>query len=183
MHYQFIMQSLCIFSRDRRIRQSVELKRKCRKPSQEYPAAVSPTLNKWKESKGKPLSLSSRVFMTPEHTMTNHKMHLGWSFLWGVFPQETKIQDCVGIVSCAVCFPQKHCNQYYQMYFKTRMWLSKIAQLKLMKECWESSRNIKCISKSGVDKDLYLPLFFTLFEHLAFNLTFVHSLRSHLSML
>lgn len=55
-------------------------------------------------------------------------------FVGGGFPQETKIQDFVVIVSCAVCVPQKHCNQYYQMYFKTRMWLSKIAQLKLMKE-------------------------------------------------
>lgn len=171
MHYQFIMQSLCIFSffwwklagigeYDRALSWKGNAGSQVRKTQQ---LSAPLWTNEW-ESKGKPLSLSSRVFMTPEHTVTNPKMHLGWSFLWFFFsPQETKIPDFVGILSCSVCVPQKHCNQYYQMYFKTRMWLSKIAQLKLMKEHWsskESSRNIKCISKLGVDKDLYLPLFY-----------------------
>lgn len=53
-------------------------------------------------------------------------------FVWGFFPKKQKFKILLELFP--VFLPQKHCNQYYQMYFKTRMWLSKIAQLKLMKE-------------------------------------------------
>lgn len=170
MHYQFIMQSLCIFSffwwklaGIGEYGRALSWKGNAGSQVRNTQQLSAPLWTNERKAKGNPCPSAAGCLWLQSTPWQITKCTWGDLFCGGFFPQETKIQDFVGIVSCAVCVPQKHCNQYYQMYFKTRMWLSKIAQLKLMKEYWESSRNIKCISKSGVDwkcKDLYLPLFY-----------------------
>lgn len=114
MHYQFIMQSLCIFSffwwklagigeYGRALSWKGNAGSQVRKTQQ---LSAPLWTNEW-DSKGKPLSLSSRVFMTPEHTMTNHKMHLGWSFLCFFFsPRNKNSRFCCNCFLCSLCSPK-----------------------------------------------------------------------------